>query len=172
MGDLRPRRHAGPVCGGDRRAAGRSEGGQLQDRPQPFLDLPATPYALLLDLDGDDDLDAFITGGGWSEGGDAQRSRLYRNDGGTFTDVTANALPPVTAGGGVWGDYDNDGCLDLFLFAESMTNADTLLHSLCDGTFEDATITAGIIDNQSYNPCGDPGNIRKIRAMWPPDQQR
>ncbi|MCC6527102.1 MAG: CRTAC1 family protein, partial [Polyangiaceae bacterium] len=97
---------------------------------------------------------------------------LYRNLGdGSFADVTAasgiGALG-LAATGGVWGDYDNDGCLDAFLYAESYTAPDALLHSNCDGTFSDATAAAGIVDLQTYNDCGDPLNTRSpsAAAAW------
>jgi hypothetical protein len=91
--------------------------------------------------------------------------RLYHNEGGTLVEVTGAAgLGGLSGSGGVFGDYDNDGCLDLFLFAESHTLADTLLHSQCDGTFVDATVTSGIDDTQTYNDCGNPANIRSPSA--------
>src|SRR5262245_39848028 len=62
------------------------------------------------DYDNDGDLD-LIVGRGY---GDA--SALYRNNGnGTFTRVS-NAITEAVGDtdGVVWGDYDNDGDLDLF----------------------------------------------------------
>jgi hypothetical protein len=50
--------------------------------------------------------------------GTPQAPSLFRNDGdGTFTDVAAEAGLGLAdnARGGVWGDYDNDGDLDLFV---------------------------------------------------------
>jgi hypothetical protein len=72
------------------------------------------------DVDNDGDIDLLITGYGIPS--DANRNRLYRNDGGLkFSDVTDGA-GDLTIGGLVgvnWGnaffDYDNDGDLDLHL---------------------------------------------------------
>lgn len=144
---------------------------------EPVSDLPTTThFAEVPDLTlgnrvsfGDYDND------GWDDFTTTQNGnmgpRLYRNMGdGTFTDVSeAAGIPALGANGnGVWGDYDNDGCLDLFVFAESMTADDRLLHNECDGTFTDATAAAGIVDMQDYETCGDPSNIRSPSpaAAW------
>ena len=63
------------------------------------------------DYDNDGDLDILLTG--------RQRrphaiSRVYRNTGGTFTDIGAG-LTGVTHSSVAWGDYDNDGDLDILL---------------------------------------------------------
>ena len=59
------------------------------------------------DLDGDPDL--YVAN-------DFGRKNLYRNDGGRFTDVAAQAgVEDLSAGMGVaWGDYDGDGRFDLY----------------------------------------------------------
>jgi hypothetical protein len=93
---------------------------------------------------------------------------LYHNKGnGTFEDATMGSgigAMAVAASGGVWGDYDNDGCLDLLLYVESYASGDSLLHSNCDGTFTDVTAGSGIVDYQTYNDCGDPKNTRSPTA--------
>jgi hypothetical protein len=85
---------------------------------------------------------------------------LYRNDKGSFSDVTdASGLKAANtrATGGVWGDFDNDGCLDLLMFAERYDKADTLLKGDCKGKFSDVTSKAGLVDNQTEHSCGKPG---------------
>src|SRR5574341_1858 len=65
------------------------------------------------DYDNDGDLDLAIAGDS-SSTSSGYFSRIYRNDGGAFINIHA-PLVPVVAGSVVWGDYDNDGDLDLLL---------------------------------------------------------
>ncbi len=93
--------------------------------------------------------------------------RLLRNNGdGTFEDVTESAgISGIGSDGGVWGDFDNDGCLDWFANADSYSRADILLQSNCDGTFTDVTELSGITDQQDYNYCdGNSDNDRSATA--------
>ena len=66
------------------------------------------------DYDDDGDLDILLTGTVVSGG---YVSMIYRNSGGanpTFTDIGAG-LPAVGSSSAAWGDYDNDGDLDILL---------------------------------------------------------
>jgi hypothetical protein len=64
------------------------------------------------DYDNDNDLDLLVTGWNNSTG---NTTRIYRNDGGdTFTDIGAGILG-VSGSAADWGDFDNDGDLDLLL---------------------------------------------------------
>lgn len=63
------------------------------------------------DYDGDGDDDLFISSLN-------KPSRLYRNTGGFFTDVTQDTgLPETSSASAFFVDYDNDGRLDLFVVA-------------------------------------------------------
>lgn len=69
---------------------------------------------------------------------------LYRNDQGSFTDVTATsgaglAINSMNAGG---SDYDDDGDLDLYL--SNTVEGNVLLNNNGDGTFSDGTAAAGV----------------------------
>ncbi|MEZ2244083.1 MAG: S8 family serine peptidase, partial [Microcoleus sp.] len=65
------------------------------------------------DYDKDGDLDILITGN--SDGSSSSEiSKIYRNDSGSFTDIGAS-LTGVSSGDAAWGDYDNDGDLDVLL---------------------------------------------------------
>ncbi len=71
------------------------------------------------DFDGDGDLDLAMTGLNISG---LPVTRIYRNDGGTFTALT-NAMTQVFAGNIAWVDYDGDGDLDLLV--TGITSAST-----------------------------------------------
>lgn len=80
----------------------------------------------LFDYDNDGDLDIFVTNGStFQELNDPevlipQADALYRNNGdGTFTDVSESTgiatLPTRVGRGATFGDYDNDGDVDIFI---------------------------------------------------------
>ena len=123
--------------------------------------------AAAADYDNDGDQDLFVAG--------LRQNTLYRNDGGSFVDITSEAglrraddTWSITA---AWFDYDNDGRLDLFVvnylnwkagedplcgeegkrdychpkFYEGTPN--TLYRNLGDGAFEDISESAAILSH-------------------------
>ena len=79
-----------------------------------------------------------------------EKPALYRNQGGTFVDVSAAAgVAPLTNAKGIaWGDYNNDGLLDLYVSRGQASGqnplVDTLLRNNGNGTFSDVSAEAGI----------------------------
>ncbi|MGK0185697.1 MAG: hypothetical protein ACI9R3_001476 [Verrucomicrobiales bacterium] len=106
---------------------------QAQD---PFtevdLDLPGVGYSdiALGDYDNDGDLDVLLSGR-LTGGGFNNITRIYRNDGKSlfsefnFTDIKAS-LPGVAGSAVAWGDYDNDGDLDVLLAGFSTSSSERI----------------------------------------------
>lgn len=113
--------------------------------------------ALFFDYDNDGDLDLFLLshsthterGIGSAMKRDVRSAlgggRLYRNDRGHFTDVSAKA--GIFGGiegfglGVVASDFDGDGCVDLYVSNDFQEN-DFLYHNNCDGTFTERITSA------------------------------
>ncbi len=85
---------------------------------------------------------------------------LMKNNGdGTFTDVTQQAgIAPLNDGRSIaWGDYNNDGFLDLFISRGTDSIKQSLYQNNGDGTFTDVTDEAGLgaISNNRAAAWGD-----------------
>jgi hypothetical protein len=124
------------------------------------------PGAAMFDYDNDGDLDVYLVQGRMLEApaglqdktrptsSEPANGRLFRNDlvvngDGTrtlrFTDVTqASGITARGYGMGVaTGDFDNNGCVDLYLTA---LEPNTLFRNNCDGTFTDVSKHSGTDD--------------------------
>lgn len=102
------------------------------------------------DYDNDGALDVLALRGGWES---SYRLSLLRNRGdGVFDDVTtaAGLGEPITSQSAAWGDFDNDGLLDVYVAGEyqegssGKENLCRLYHNLGDGTFRNVAEKAGV----------------------------
>jgi hypothetical protein len=100
-------------------------------------------YAVQTDYNNDGHIDVFIVRGAWLPF-PVRPTLLCNNGDGTFTDVTQDAglLHPVNSITASWADYDNDGCLDLFVCCEKQTSR--LYRNLGDGAFAEVAGAAGV----------------------------
>jgi len=96
------------------------------------------------DYDNDDDLDLLVTGQTMDEG---NISLIYNNSDSIFVEYDAG-FPGVSYGQGTWGDYDNDGDLDVLITG----NWHVELYDNKNGVFE--------LAEQDF------GNLQSSRASW------
>ena len=107
------------------------------------------------DYDNDGNLDILVLRGAWLNARGRHPNSLLRNNGdGTFSDTTFAAglggahYPSQT---GAWGDYDNDGDLDLYVGNESsrsLVAPSQLFRNNGDGTFTDVAASAGVLNHR------------------------
>lgn len=85
------------------------------------------------DYDGDGDLDLALAGSTSST--TSYIAKVYRNNNGSFEDINAG-LAGVYKCGVAWGDYDNDGDLDLLISGQTTSGSpSTTLYRNDKGTF-------------------------------------
>lgn len=127
------------------------ENGQFADETDGAgLDLNGSFHSpLLADLNGDHWADLMMVG--------TLDSRLFLSDGsGGFTDVTeGSGLAGVGGKTATFGDFDNDGLLDLFIAISH--KPDRLFRNLGNGVFDDISMEARI--------AGPPGALA-MQALW------
>ena len=117
-----------------------------------LTDSSSTLAVASADYDNDGDLDVFL--GTQSYPGSTFTGILYRNNGnGTFTEVTASSgiTTVYYTWGAEWGDYNNDGYLDLFL--ANTTGLFQLYKNNGNGTFTDVASTVGISEGDAAYSC-------------------
>lgn len=111
------------------------------------------------DFDNDLDLDLVVMGD--SSNGFQYTARIYRNDDGNFVDINAPIVQAGGSGSVEWGDYDNDGDLDLLLTGKISATADiTKIYQNENGSFSDIggslrALERGTASWGDYNNDGD-----------------
>ena len=109
----------------------------------------------LFDFDNDADLDLYFVNGSDLPGVTSSvqpANRFYRNDDGTFTDITDEASVGDTGYGlgCCVGDYNNDGFTDLYV---TNYGPNVLYRNNGDGTFTDIANTAGVDGERFSSGC-------------------
>ncbi len=109
--------------------------------------------SIFVDYDNDGDQDLFIAK---CRGGNpaASTDELHRNNGnGTFTNVAAQAglADPDQSWSSAFGDFDNDGYMDVLIGSNAGGTAQKLMRNNKDGTFTNVTAGSGF---DTYNHMG------------------
>ncbi|MEW7280960.1 FG-GAP-like repeat-containing protein [Aquimarina sp. 2201CG1-2-11] len=105
------------------------------------------------DYDNDGDLDILLTG---LAAGNINVAKIYTNNGGSFTELATANLPGIAFGDVAWGDYDNDGDLDIFLtggISKIFTNDAGTFTELATASFP--RLSSGSVDWGDYDNDGD-----------------
>ncbi|MCZ4409884.1 FG-GAP-like repeat-containing protein [Cryomorphaceae bacterium 1068] len=110
-------------------------------------DLGGNYGSIWTDYDNDGDIDMFIAK---CRGGEnvIKINEMHRNNGdGTYTEVgeEIGLADPVQTWSSAWGDYDNDGDMDVFVGASSFSDGShKMMVNNGDGTFSDMTAGTGL----------------------------
>ena len=120
---------------------------------QPFTDINAGLTGVTFssaawgDYDNDSDLDLIIMG---MDASSVYYTRLYRNDGNdTFTEVTGLPFSDLAIGDVAFGDYDNDGDLDILM--EGADNSVSSFTRLYENKGNDSFTEAPVSLEQLYD---------------------
>ncbi|MFH1958039.1 MAG: FG-GAP-like repeat-containing protein [bacterium] len=152
------------VCGDDgtnrRFIIYKNDGGSFSNVQEPMGAADGVSNGSLSfgDYDNDGDVDIVITG---EDNSSAKISRIYENADGTFTEDTtaAASLEKVMNGSAVFGDYDNDGDLDIALCGRTDSGRVVEWYKNTDGVFSADANSEGVEKGQiafgDYDSDGD-----------------
>lgn len=112
--------------------------------PQYQIKLQGVVYGSIAwgDYNNDGYLDIILTGSTTSDWPQTKFSRIYKNNkNGTFTEQTLVDIFPINNGSAVWGDYDNDGDLDILLTGSGVAK---IYRNNGDNSFTDLVSLIGV----------------------------
>jgi len=121
------------------------------------------------DYDNDGDLDILLTG----HTGTTRISKIYKNNGNsTFSEQTGISLTGISQGSVAWGDYDNDGDLDILLSGDIGSSAciSKIYRNNGNNTFSDQTeilLPAVYRSTVSWMDYDNDGDLDLILTGWP-----
>ncbi len=127
------------------------------------------------DYDRDGYIDLYVNS--WYRGTTYYRDVLWHNNGdGTFTDVSSSSgintittpaykSPPFAGMTVSWGDYNNDGWLDIYVGKYHVT-PNSLFRNNHDGTFTDVALVQGVAGNAQYYGGFGPGYGHSAGTGW------
>ncbi|MDC7994938.1 FG-GAP-like repeat-containing protein [Altibacter sp. HG106] len=114
-----------------------------------------------IDYDNDRDMDLFIAKCGG--GPDRRDNELHNNNGdGTFSEIGAatNLEDSMQTWSSAWGDYDNDGDMDIWIGASTTTDGfHRLMQNNGDGTFTDVIESSGLMGFSATGIENCPGDF-------------
>lgn len=121
------------------------------------------------DYDNDSDLDIILAG--WN--GSSWITKIYRNDGGfgvsgwNFTDINF-ASWPETYNSAAWGDYDNDGDLDVLLTGPNVSTGSTVYRNDGNDRFTDIRLSLPMLWDSSaaWGDYDNDGDLDILLTGW------
>jgi hypothetical protein len=142
----------------------------------PVVESNAEPFgAAWGDYDNDDYIDLFLANGAY---GSKEFNCLYHNNkDGTFAKTTTNEVGSIVGDRGAWGsvawgDYDNDGFLELTMSSAELSSPwlAALYRNRGDGKFDRVTDAGAVVTNRNCwgSPCwGDYDNDGFLDLLMP-----
>jgi hypothetical protein len=103
------------------------------------------------DYDGDGDYDVVVTGSTGTNIVAGVFTKLYKNTAGVFAEDTNNPLIQLGASSCTWGDYDNDGDIDLLLAGATDVSAVAVIYNNANGLL--TAINTPLIIGATYGSC-------------------
>ena len=115
------------------------------------------------DYDNDGYPDILLTGAS----GSGPVSKIYHNNGNsTFTEQTGIVLQRVQNSSVAWGDYDNDGYLDILLTGTNLNNFSKIYHNNGNNTFTEQTEISLINVSSGFAAWGDYDNDGDLDVLF------